>query len=134
MLAIDPATGIILLYGLYPILSVKGLIFAFISGVMGGILVLFERKKSNLIKSFGLRFIIAFFIGYIVYGITKDYLEFEPKEYVACIVGFLSYPAFKWIFSNIDEIVESILKKGFKKVGLDLDKIDRKNEDNDNAT
>lgn len=61
MLAIDPATGIILLYGLYPILSVKGLIFAFISGVMGGILVLFERKKSNLIKSFGLRFIIAFF-------------------------------------------------------------------------
>lgn len=124
MLSIDPASGIILIYGLYPLLSVKGLIFSLTAGIVGSLLVFFDKRGS--IKNFIIRFIVGFIMGYISFGILEDHIQIEPKQYVAGIVGFLSYPAFRWIFENLDGIVEAVLKKLFKKAGIDIDNKDLK--------
>lgn len=126
MFSIDPATGLILIYGIYPILSVKGVIFALTSGLVGAVMVFFDKVGG--IKNFFLRFIVGVTMGYIVFGILEDHIKIEPKQYVAGIVGFLSYPAFRWIFENLDGIVESVLNKIFKKVGIDFNEKDKEKD------
>lgn len=85
-------------------------------------MVFFDKKTRNKVKGFLMRFLIASLLGFIVFGLAQDYFDLEPKEYVAGIVGFLSFPAFNWLFENIDEIVEGVLNRAFKKAGIDVKK------------
>lgn len=119
MFSVDPASGIILLYGIYPLLSVKGIIFAFTAGIVGSLMVFFDKRGG--FRNFIIRFVVGFIMGYISFGILEDHVRIDPKQYVAGIVGFLSYPAFRWLFENLDGIVEAILKKLFKKAGIEVE-------------
>lgn len=122
MLSIDPNTGLILLYGVYPLFSLKSVIFCLIAGAIGGIMVFFDKKCKHKIKGFFMRFLIASLLGFIIFGLMQDHFNLEPKEYVAGIIGFLSFPAFNWLFENTDQIIDAILRKMFSKVGVDVKK------------
>lgn len=130
MLGIDPQTGLILLYGVYPLFSLKAVWFCLLSGLIGGIMVFFDRKCKNKIKGFLTRFLIALLMGFILFGILRDYFNLEPKEYIAGVIGFLSFPAFNWLFENIDEIVEGTMNKLFKKAGIEVKKKDKEDHAN----
>lgn len=91
-------------------------------------MVFFDKKTRNKVKGFLMRFLIASLLGFIIFGLAQDYFKLEPKEYVAGIIGFLSFPAFNWLFENIDAIVEGILNKALSKAGIDVKKRENKEE------
>lgn len=110
MISVDFKEGLILLYGAYPLFSLKPAVFCLISGIIGGLMVFFDAKAKNKIKGFLLRFIIGVILGFIAFGLIRDYWNIEPKEYIAGIVGFLSFPAFNWVFNNLDPMVDALFK------------------------
>lgn len=131
MLSVDPVGGLVILYGIYPLFSIKSALFCIIAGVAGGLMVILDKKCKNVFRGFLTRFLIASLTGFVFYGLLKDYFNLEPKEYMAAIMGFLSFPIFNWLFENMDEIASSILIKIFKKAGVDVMKKQDKDEQKD---
>lgn len=120
MLSIDPSTGLILLYGLYPLFSIKSVIFCLISGIVGGIMVFFDKNCKSRIRGFLMRFLIASLLGFIFFGWIQDNFNLEAKEYIAGVIGFFSYPIFNWLFENVDDIVKGVMNKGLSKLGISI--------------
>lgn len=131
MLGIDPNLGVITLYGIYPLFSINSFIFCLISGSIGSIMVFFDKdlyNKKFKIRLMPMRFFIGFSIGGISYGILNDYFDMKPpKEYIAAIIGFLSFPLFKSIFNNLDYIADKFLGEIFRKIGIKKDKEEENN-------
>lgn len=131
MFNIDPSTGLIFLYGIYPLFSIRSVVFCVVCAMTGGLMVFLDNTRGCLIKGFLLRALVASLLGFISYGVLKDHFNIEPKEYVAAIIGFLSYPIFRWLFANLDDIAEGVLGKVFSKAGIELKKKNKEENSDD---
>lgn len=83
-------------------------------------MVFFDSQIGTVkkIKYFFIRFFVAFIMGGVLYGALVDYFNIEPKEYIAGLIGFLSFPLFKKLFNNLDQIVSNVLDKIFDGIGI----------------